>query len=221
MNTAPSYERHAFADADWRVEFGSRSDTELCDGASGAHRAALRDPHGRGRRHSPVRTRGAELELERLHVEELARLLGRAAELRWARSASGSVSDAVAARLQGELAAWRSALEDELWAAGLDGARYSIALRELLAACALDPSHWPAAILLARAAASLHPSARRRAALARQARREGDLVVARAEYRAALACAPGPRLRSEIELELCELERCSPRSSRRLERAQN
>lgn len=221
MNTTPSCERHAFADADWRVEFGSRSDTELRDGAAGALRVAARDPHGQGKRHPPVRTRGAELELERLHVEELARLLGRAAELRWARSASSNPSEALAARLQSELAAWRAALEDELWAARLDGARYSIALRELLAACALDPSQWPAAIVLARAAASLHPSARRRASLARQARRDGDVVVARAENRAALACAPGPRLRSVIELGLCELERCSPLSPRQLERAQN
>ncbi len=148
------------------------------------------------------RQRGAEVELERLHVEELARLLGQAAELRWASNECRAAPGTDATRLDGELSAWRAALEDELRAARLDGARYSSALREVLASLASTAPCWPTARQLACVASSLNPSARRRGALARQALREGDFVAARAEFRAALACAPGPRLRRELELEL-------------------
>lgn len=204
-------------EADWRIEFelaGAPSAAAVRPGVHvdvrGGRRAArplaLRaesssDPH-----EELLRRRGAEFELERLHVEELARLLGQAADLRRVCSARGEPSAADQLRWHGELAAWRAALADEQRAARLDGARYSDALITLLRELALDTLHWPAPRLLARVAASLHPSARRRAALAREAQREGDLVAACSAYRSALASGPGPRLRRALELELAALD---------------
>lgn len=208
----PLHDAHGALNADAR--------DELCGGALPCSGGADSTNAPRER---AVRLRGAELELERLHLEELARLLGQAAELRWTSGASGAHDPAAAARWSGELAAWRTALADELRAARLDGARHSRALEELLRALGLDVAHWPTPRHLARVAASLHPSARRRAALARVAQREGDFACARAEYRAALACGPAPRLRRELERELAALDSgrlaAGSRASRTLERA--
>jgi len=115
----------------------------------------------RGRTKSPARRLGDEwiwvgfrsgapsehagLELERLHVDELARLLLQAAEFRLragldAERCSGAAQDAAALsdprpvrRLEFE--AWRSALEEQFEALQADGATLSPRLAELVGAC--------------------------------------------------------------------------------------
>jgi len=126
-----------------------------------------------------ARWRNALRELERLHVEELARLLAAAAQLRarqlaeagavefaptrrQANSDSGELSVESAAEVSSalarEVAAWRLSLSDEVAAGDADGAQRSAALEALLAACGAPlGDSWPSVVQLASAAAALAP----------------------------------------------------------------
>lgn len=164
------------------------------------------------------RTGGAAGELERLHVEELSRLLSQAAELRSRGAACESPACEPAVRehswLTGaalELAAWRSALADEVAAAELDGANYSPRLAAVLRACAGPPTTWPSARDLALAAAALHPSARAQFVVAAIALNEGDWAAARSALESALAAGPSPRLRERLQRTLRDLDVTAPR----------
>lgn len=192
----------ARAPAAFAIDFGGAIDapsTSLGAAETDAERLRYADTY---------RASGAANELERLHVEELSRLLSQAAELR-SRALVGAsfVPDPSAAAGPGfELAAWRTALVDELDAAARDGARYSSSLERMVRVCAGPLATWPSARALAIAAAELHPSARARAAVAAVALREGDWVAARSGLESALAAEPPPRLRTRLQRALSDLD---------------
>lgn len=153
---------------------------------------------------SDRRLHGAQRELERLHVEELSRLLAEASVLR-GRPLEDQSHDA---RVR-QLAAWRVALADELAAGNADGVRRSPALEALIDGCSpATPSAWPAASQLAHAAVALTPSAAARVALGRAWLSEGAVERAAECFAELLRGAPARRTELAVRRALLDARAC-------------